>query len=147
MSRSADITLFFGDGEHKFRLAIAELRELQEKTDAGPPLVLSRLFQGQWRVEDVRETLRLGLIGGGMKPADAHALVVRYCDERPAWGDNARIAAIALAAAISGAEDEPVGKPDGEGADRTRSPGKNTASGKSTAPARSSGSRPAKSTK
>ena len=114
MSRTAKIELDFGDGSHVFRLALGELEELQEKCDAGPPLILNRIGGDQWRTADVRETIRLGLIGGGMEPLKALALVQRYVDERPDWMRNAQVAYGVLAAALVGAEDEPLEKPQGE---------------------------------
>jgi hypothetical protein len=110
MSRNGSVTLTFGDGEHLFRLALGELRELQEKCDAGPQEIARRLQGGTWRIDDVREPIRLGLIGGGMKPADAYVTVKRYVDERPAWAENALVAFSVLAAAIVGVEEEPLGK-------------------------------------
>src|SRR5215207_6058651 len=83
MSADASITLVWGDGEHKFRLAIGQLRELQEKTSAGPIEVLDRLATRRWRVDDVRETVRLGLIGGGLEPIKSLSLVKHYIDDRP----------------------------------------------------------------
>jgi len=110
MSRDASITETFGDGEHKFRLAIGELRELQEACDAGPPLIARRLWNSEWRVDDVRETIRLGLVGGGMDPVKAAVLTKRYVEERPAWGRNAMLAQAILGAALFGVEDEDLGK-------------------------------------
>lgn len=110
MSRSAKIDLDWADGRHTFRLAIGELEELQEKTNCGPLVLLNRLFDGTWRTADVRETLRLGLIGGGMAPIPALDLVRRYVDDRPAWLDNALLARAVVGAAISGIEDEPQKK-------------------------------------
>lgn len=111
MSRDASLSLIWGDGEHRFRLPIGQLRELQEKTNAGPAEVLRRLTAGTWRVDDVRETIRLGLVGGGMTPESAYVLTVRYVDERP-WGQNVAPAQAILLAALVGAPDEPVGKAD-----------------------------------
>lgn len=59
------IVLSFGDGVYAFALYGAQLEELQEKTDAGPMELYRRLLGGTWRAEDARETIRLGLIGGG----------------------------------------------------------------------------------
>jgi hypothetical protein len=110
MSRDGSITLTWGDGEHRFRLAIGQLRELQEKCDAGPAEIAVRLADGRWRVNDVRETIRLGLIGGGMPPGDALKLTVRFVDERP-WLESVPAAQAVLMAALVGAPEEPVGKP------------------------------------
>lgn len=119
MSRDGSADVFFGDGEHRFRLAIGELEELQEKTGAGPLALLDRLGGQDWRTGDVSETLRIGLIGGGMKPQDAHRLVERYVRGLPDWAYNAKLAYVVLAAAVTGAPDEPVGKASGAGETQT----------------------------
>lgn len=112
MTRSAKIEFDWADGHHVFRLAIGDLEELQEKTGVGPLVLLNRLFDGSWRIADIREAIRLGLIGGGTKPEPALNLVRRYVDERPDWLNNATLARIIVAAAVSGVEDEPVKKKD-----------------------------------
>lgn len=109
MSRDGSTTFVWGDGEHQFKLAIGQLRELQENVDAGPAFILERLQTGRWMVDDIREPIRLGLIGGGMKPADAHKLVVRYVDERPLL-ENLPAARAILLVALVGAGDEEPGK-------------------------------------
>jgi hypothetical protein len=109
MSRDGSISLTWGDGEHRFRLAIGQLRELQEKCDAGPAEIAGRLTDGRWRVNDVREAVRLGLIGGGMVPAEAYRLTARYVDERPLL-ESVPVAQAVLMAALVGAPEEPVGK-------------------------------------
>lgn len=109
MSRDAKATLTWGDGEYVFRLPIGQLEELQEKCDAGPPLIYQRLSSQTWHVHDVRETIRLGLIGGGLKPPQALKLVKRYVDEQPLI-DNVLIARAVLHASLFGVEDEQPGK-------------------------------------
>lgn len=120
MSRDASIELVWGDGEHRFRLAIGEMRELEEKRKAGPVQIAERLtglydmfgnrtVTPSWRVDDIRETIRLGLIGGGMPVHDAVALVDGYMDRWPLLR-SAGVAAQILDAALSGHPDEPVGK-------------------------------------
>lgn len=69
-----------------------------------------RNIGGDWRVDDVRETIRLGLIGGGLTPSDAFLLVASYVDARPLH-ENVGIAASILMHAIVGDPDDPVGKP------------------------------------
>ena len=49
-----------------FRLRIGELRELEDKRNAGSFELYRRLGDGTCRFDDIRETLRLGLIGGGV---------------------------------------------------------------------------------
>ncbi|MBI1405709.1 MAG: gene transfer agent family protein [Caulobacter sp.] len=105
MSRSALFDGVFGDGRHPFRLRIGELEELQEKCDAGPEEIYWRLQTGAWRVADIRETLRLGLIGGGLTPTPALVLVNRYAGE--GWlAEWKALAANIIAAALFGAPDE-----------------------------------------
>lgn len=75
--------LVWDGGEHNFRLAIGELRALQQATDVGPLFLLGRMVGSQWFVDDVIETIRLGLIGGGMEPSDAQKLVRKHLEENP----------------------------------------------------------------
>ena len=103
------VDLVWGDGERSFKLAIGQLRELQDKCASGPVEVLTRLGTGKWRVEDVRETVRLGLIGGGMTPAEAHKLTVRYVDERPLM-ESVMVAQAVLAMALVGEPEDDAGK-------------------------------------
>lgn len=109
MSADGRVTLTWGDGEHVFRLAIGHLRELQDKTGTGPFAILKRLLDGSWRVDDAREIIRLGLIGGGMTPIDALLLVKRYVDERPIM-ESIAPAQIVLGRALMGDTDDDVGK-------------------------------------
>lgn len=111
MSRSAEITLDWADGTYPFALKWGQLEELQEKTDAGPYFLLGRLHDGSWRIGDIEHTIRLGLIGGGMAPMAALALVRRYVQARPPL-ENLTTAQAILGAAVMGAPDETVGKKD-----------------------------------
>lgn len=113
MSSNASITLAWADGDYTFRLPIGQLRELQEKCDAGPMVIYRRLSNGEWKVDDVRETLRLGLIGGGMKPVEALVLVKRYVDNRP-WAENVMPATAVILAAVLGVPGDTVGKTEAE---------------------------------
>lgn len=72
-----------------------------------------RQIGGDWRVDDVRETIRLGLIGGGMSPTDAFVFVSGYVDPYPLT-DNTGLAASILMHALIGDQDDPVGKPTAE---------------------------------
>lgn len=110
MSRSASVTLEWADGEYPFRLGIKQIEELQEKTDCGPYFLLSRLLNGTWKVHDARETIRLGLIGGGMAPDKAITLVKRYVDDRPLLESVKPASAILSAACIGAPDGEEPGK-------------------------------------
>lgn len=93
MSADASVELFFGDAEYKFRIGIGEFRELQEKVNSrriamglsatGPTTLANALRANDAWPDDVRDVLRIALVGGGMKPNAAHRLLVRYFDDRP----------------------------------------------------------------
>jgi hypothetical protein len=112
MSRSARFSGVFGDGKHDFLLTIGGLEELQEKCDAGPEEIWSRVLAGGWRVADLREPIRIGLIGGGMEPIKALVMVERYAGAG-ALSELKPLVANIIGAALVGAVDEdgPPGKP------------------------------------
>lgn len=83
MSRDASITLTWADGDYHFRLAWGELKLLQEATNSGPPIVLKRLENDLWLIEDISSVIRCGLIGGGMTPVQALKLTRLYVESRP----------------------------------------------------------------
>lgn len=109
MSRDASIILAFGDGDHLFRLGWAELEKLQEACDAGPFVILERLNSGSCRLQDIVETIRWGLIGGGKKPEEALKLERLYVRDRPP-AENRLLAYAILAAACHGAPEEEIEK-------------------------------------
>jgi hypothetical protein len=130
MSADGSVTLNWADGEHTFRLAIGQMRELAEAVNR-PRLEMNWPVIGPmtlWRLtlssdawpNDVREILRLGLIGGGAKPFEALALVKRYVEDRPLL-ENMLAAATVMQAALAGVPDDPVGKPVAETATPTAS--------------------------
>lgn len=47
-------------------------------------MLLHRLQTGEWKVDDYRETILQGLLGGGMSAAEARKLVKTWVDDRPA---------------------------------------------------------------
>ena len=97
-------------GEHPFRLALAQLEGLQQKTDAGPEWLLLRLRAGQWSAADVFEIIRWGLIGGGMDAAEAQRVVGNAFDRHPLVSFKVPAMAV-LMAALYGPADDPAGKP------------------------------------
>lgn len=111
-NRNGAVALDFADGAHHFRLGMGELEELQEKTGVGPFRLTERLMSGDWYVADVRETIRLGLIGGGLDPLKALGIVRNYVDGRPQWVRNALLAHVILSQALAGAPEEEPGKDD-----------------------------------
>ncbi|PZR88354.1 MAG: gene transfer agent family protein [Stutzerimonas stutzeri] len=88
-NRRAEVELDFADGRYLFALKIAHLGELQDKCRAGLGEIATRLFSGTPRYEDIYETLRLGLIGGGLAPVPAREVIERYILPLAAPGDPA----------------------------------------------------------
>ena len=103
------VMLFWPGGEHPFRLGIEELRALQQKTDCGPEFLLMRLRSGQWHVDDLSETLRLGLIGGGMDQ-NAALKIVRDAFDRYPPIDFKVPALSVLMAGVYGPAEDPAGE-------------------------------------
>jgi hypothetical protein len=115
MAAHGSVTLFFGDGEHVFNISpIGQTLELQDKCNAGVGTILQRLTTGTFFVNDFRETIRLGLIGGGMKPEEAFRLTKRYVDDRP-WQESVLTAPAIIMAAMTGVPKEDVGKKEAAG--------------------------------
>ncbi|WFU76594.1 gene transfer agent family protein [Bradyrhizobium sp. CB2312] len=76
-------TIFFGDGEHAFKLTPAVIGELETKCGSGIGMIANRLFSRNFAQADVTETIRLALIGAGTPPKRAHEFIVAYVDGRP----------------------------------------------------------------
>lgn len=115
MSADGSIPLVFGGDLRLFRLDIDNLIALQTRLDSGPNEILTRLRLGAWRVQDIQETLRLGLIGGlGPNPTAAQAKAMKQLvDDNVRPGQITAHALTALAvllAALQGVPDDPVGK-------------------------------------
>ena len=86
------IDLEFGDGVYIFRLPIKQIIALETK--AGPiDAVRHRLMHGGFSIQDVTETIRHGLIGGGKGMVNdveievgelkANQLIAAYIDGKP----------------------------------------------------------------
>jgi hypothetical protein len=120
MSADGSVELFFGDGTHRFRLAIGQFRELQEKVNGrrilvgappiGPATLLEALQTNNAWPDDMRDVLRLGLVGGGMKPQEAHRLLLNNFDDKPPQSIGPTVFLILLAALVGVPEDEIVSK-------------------------------------
>lgn len=112
------ITLVWPGGEHSFALRLGELRALQGACDAGPEQILNRILIGAWRVDDIIETIRLGLIGGGMPDRDARDLVRRMTEgeERRGLLAYRQLALQIIMASLSADPDDPLGERTGASA-------------------------------
>jgi hypothetical protein len=140
------LELPFADGNYLFDLKLPQAAELQEKRGAIFALY-GRVMKGRYLAgdtiladtttaesfdQDLYETIRLGLIGGGrgmvageeveVTPMTARTLVERYCHSRP-LRESWAIAASILMAKIEGYEpkkDEPAAAPATEKKPRAR---------------------------
>lgn len=112
MAAVGTLTLSWRNGEDQFCIAkIGDLLALEDKCNAGISVILHRLQSGNWYLNDVRETIRLGLIGGGMPPEKAMTIVKLYVDNNPdGLLPSVLIAQLVLAAAIVGVPGEELGK-------------------------------------
>lgn len=99
-------------GEHLFALPLGRLRALQTSCNAGPEELFNRLRSGAWRIDDLIEILRHGLIGGGMDDAEAGPMVVRLMEVH-APVEFKMAAYMVLSHGILGPEDDSAGKPKG----------------------------------
>jgi hypothetical protein len=116
MSADGSITLIWGDGENKFRFAIGQFRELQEKINTrrvaigapvvGPMTVLAALRTNDAWPDDVRDVLRIGLVGAGMSTQEAHRKLVMYFDGRPLLENVLAASAVLLAGLVGDPTDE-----------------------------------------
>ena len=159
------LTRPFGRDEHPFVLTIAGWRDTEKTCDAGLGLIAARLAPlvgliavgptlpggmipaiaagqlGAARIDDVREPILQGLIGGGMTPTLAGALVRGEFDALASAGRSPMLTFALLAweivtGAIVGLPDEPMGESEATSPAEARrpSPTARPASPASTAP-------------
>lgn len=134
MSRSAEVTLVFAGEDVLFKLGIGQLRAVQERCDVGPMELAGRFASGAWRVDDLREVILQGQIGGGATVADATRRMKSFFDDLPLQQFVPLAQAIVLAVLV-GTEDEPLGEAEGEGAETPNlSPEESSDSATSTEP-------------
>lgn len=76
-------TAFFGDGEHTFALTDDMITELERITDLGIGALYLRTVNMQFKLADLVEVIRLGLIGGDITPEQAMQLTDTYARNRP----------------------------------------------------------------
>ncbi len=104
---SDPLMINWAGGEHAFRLRLGEIRALDDKCEGGAYAAWYRLRALAPRTDDVIEVMRLGLIGGGMPPKDAAALVLKV-EEQAGIGEMLIPAAEVLFRAFHRAEGEDV---------------------------------------
>lgn len=109
MSRDGRIEYDWGGDTRTFRLDISRLIALQDATGSGPYEVLTRLSSGRWLIKDITETIRLGLLGGGMDGKKARELVEEHVSAGSVM-QSVQVAQAIVMAALIGDPEEPVGK-------------------------------------
>lgn len=123
MSAPGQRAIIWANGEDVFNIQkLGLILDLEAKCNAGFAVVMARLESGAWGINDLRETIRLGLIGGGMDPKDALAAVQRHIDLNPnGLAPAVLVAYEVLKTAMFGQpKDDPVGQvaDQGGGADQ-----------------------------
>ena len=100
-------TQVFGDNEYTFALTWAGAQEWEEKTGRSLYQTFDAMVATKAGfVSDVKEIIRISLIGGGMAPADAFRLVKQYVECRP-LSESLPVALAAAEAFLFGTDDEP----------------------------------------
>lgn len=82
-TRKAEIALEWADGEYLFALKAKQIEELQAVCKAGFGTIYKRVMDGNWYYEDIHNTIRLGLIGGGMGAVEAKRITTMYTEGVP----------------------------------------------------------------
>jgi hypothetical protein len=118
----------FAGRRRKFELRIGEIGELERLCEAGIGAIFTRVSTMQFRLADIRETIRLGLEGAGLLESEATALVLRYLDGRPLL-EHIQIAADILIACCTGIEEDLPGKAPAETPDAPATSAPSTNSG------------------
>jgi hypothetical protein len=100
---AAEIELKFADGDYLFALKLRQIEELQRLCRAGLGEIVERMWSRRFYAADIVESIRLGLIGGGLPPIRARELVETYVDGRPFVDENDPSCSYAVARAVLGA--------------------------------------------
>jgi hypothetical protein len=166
VSRYGEIIRPLGAEQRTFRLGLGEVRAIEEKCDAGLPELVGRLAPvmqlrrlegaapgdrqsllwaaiaqgafGRWRVDDYREPIYRGLIGGGETPTMAGAIVMAEVDDHEPL-PFCLLAIEIMMAVLMPPDDEALGEKNGATTARPskpRSRARKPAGRRSTAPAR-----------
>jgi hypothetical protein len=111
MSANGTRTIIWAGGEDVFCLAkVGLILDLEERCKAGIAMIMARIDSGIFGLNDIREPIRLGLIGGGMAPDKAMARVRNHVDENP-LAHSVLVAQAILQAVLIGVPGDAVGKP------------------------------------
>lgn len=118
MRHVGTVSIIWRNGEDDFCLSrIGDILHVEEKCGAGIMTIMRRLESDSWYVNDIRETIRIGLIGGGKTPEQAMLIVKRCVDENPnGIAPSVLVAHTIIRAALIGVPGDEVGKEEAAGA-------------------------------
>jgi Protein of unknown function (DUF3356). len=83
MTDRITLRAFFGDRERAFTLTDPMIAELERQTGLGIGALYAKLINLGYSAQLLKETIRLGLIGGGTSPDEAAQLCAAYVENRP----------------------------------------------------------------
>ncbi|WP_108263678.1 gene transfer agent family protein [Mangrovicoccus ximenensis] len=107
MTDEITIRFFFGDRERAFALTDPMMTELERLTGKGVAAIFDQLAGLGYKLDHLREIIRLALIGGGeTSPEEAKRLCDTYAANRPVF-DLVTLALMILSARWYGADKEP----------------------------------------
>lgn len=109
------LTKYWADGRHTFRLRVGEIRALEARTKMGLQFLYLKIEQANGTFDEVTETIRLFLIGGGEAPETAERLVDDYVIRPSRYSAAVELAAEILAAHLQGAPEEELPKSESPG--------------------------------
>lgn len=115
MSANGTVSIVWAGGEDQFCLSkVGLILDLEDKCKAGIGVIAGRLESGAYGINEVRETIRLGLIGGGKTPDQAMSAVRNHVDENPLSHSVLLAYAIVRAVLFGAPADDHVGKQEPE---------------------------------
>ncbi len=112
----AQIRSKFADGDHTFAMTFNLAAQWEDENGKSLFRTYRRMLDGEFGLRDIREVLRLALIGGGKKPAEALKLVETYVEGQP-LGEYQELSLMILHAAFYGEslmDDMALAKVEGE---------------------------------
>lgn len=109
----AEVVLEWGDGQYLFSLKGKQIEELETLQKAGIGEIFQRIERGTWFWGDLYQTVRLGLIGGGMGAVEAKRLTDMYANRPLVEGPNSplTVASAVIGAALFGLDKLSPGEP------------------------------------
>lgn len=155
MSVAGAIRLHWGAEEYAFDLGLDQWRRIQDRCNAGPGEIYRRLIVvamalqqgltlaqaaamgmiGDWRIDDMREVLLQGLIGGGLTEIEAGPIIRRLVDGDRDFKVNLALAYAVAKHGLRDFEDAPPGESTGEAGSPTSPTESSASAGSTTTPA------------